>query len=51
MTITLDNVSSLLHLPILSQFPTYVSLEYNEVAKNLVKLLGVEEARGKVEMR
>ena len=51
MTITLDDVSSLLHLPILGQFPTYVPLEYNEAATILTELLGVEEARGKAEMR
>ena len=38
MTITLDDVSSLLHLPILGQFPTYVPLEYNGVAKILAEL-------------
>ena len=51
MTITLDDVSSLLHLPILGQFPTYVPLEYNRVATILAELLGAEEARGKAEMR
>ncbi|XP_068498556.1 protein MAIN-LIKE 2-like [Phaseolus vulgaris] len=50
MTITLDDVSSLLHLPILGQFPTYVPLEYNGAATILTELLGVEEARGKAEM-
>ncbi|XP_068498257.1 protein MAINTENANCE OF MERISTEMS-like [Phaseolus vulgaris] len=44
MTITLDDVSSLLHLPILGQFPTYVPLEYNGAATILTELLGVEEA-------
>jgi len=51
MTKTLDDVSSLLHLPILGQFPTYVPLEYNGVATVLAKLLRVEEGRGKAEMR
>jgi len=51
MIITLDDVSSLLHLPILGQFPTYVPLEYNGAATILTELLGVEEARGKTEMR
>ena len=51
MTITLDDVSSLLHLPILGQFPTYVPLEYNGAAIILTELLGVEEAREKAEMR
>jgi len=51
MTITLDDVSSLLHLPILGQFTTYVPLEYNEAATILAELLGVDEARGKAEMR
>ena len=50
-TITLDDVSSLLHLPILGQFPTYVPLKYNGVATILAELLGVDEARGKAEMR
>ncbi|XP_068461722.1 protein MAIN-LIKE 2-like [Phaseolus vulgaris] len=51
MTITLDDVSSFLHLPILGQFPTYVPLEYNGAATILTELLGVEEARGKAKMR
>ncbi|XP_068504193.1 protein MAIN-LIKE 2-like [Phaseolus vulgaris] len=51
MTITLDDVSSLLHLPILGQFPTYVPLDYNGAATILAKLLGVDETRGKAEMR
>jgi len=51
MTITLDDVSSLLHLPILGQFPTFVPLEYNEAATILAELLGVDETRGKAEMR
>ncbi|XP_068492245.1 protein MAIN-LIKE 2-like [Phaseolus vulgaris] len=51
MTITLDDVSSLLHLPILGQFPTCVPLEYNGAATILTELLGVEEAREKAEMR
>jgi len=51
MTITLDDVSSLLHLPILGQFPTYVLLRYNVVATILAELLGVEEGHGKIEMR
>ncbi|XP_068498987.1 protein MAIN-LIKE 2-like [Phaseolus vulgaris] len=51
MTITLDDVSSLLHLPILGQFPTYVPLEYNGAATILAELLGVDETRGKAEMR
>jgi len=51
MTITLDDVSSLLHLPILGQFPTYVPLEYNGSATILVELLRVDEVREKAEMR
>jgi len=51
MTITLDDVSSLLHLSISGSFPMYVPLEYNGVATILTELLGVEEARGKVEIR
>ncbi|XP_068466394.1 protein MAIN-LIKE 2-like [Phaseolus vulgaris] len=51
MTISLDDVSSLSHLPNLGQFPTYVPLEYNEVEIILVELLGVGEARGKTEMK
>jgi len=51
MTITLDDVSFILHLSILGQFPTYMPLEYNGVAKILAELLGVEETRGKDEMR
>jgi len=50
-TIALDDVSSLLHLHILGQFPTYVPLEYNEVAIVLTRLLGMDEGRGKAEMR
>jgi len=51
MTITLDDVSSLLHLPNLGQFPTYVPLEYNRATTILTKLLGVEEVCGKAEIR
>ena len=51
MTITLDDVSSFSPLPNSGQFPTYVTLEYNEAAIILVELLGVGEARGKAEMK
>jgi len=46
MTVTLDNVSSLLHMPILRKFAKYIPLEYNGVATILV-----EEGRVKAEMR
>jgi len=50
-TITLDDMSSLLHLPILGQFPTYVPLEYGGVVNVFMELLGVDEGHGKDEMR
>jgi len=48
MTITLAYVSSLLHLPILGQFPTYVPLEYNGAATILAELLGWMRLRGRL---
>jgi len=51
MTITLDDVSSILHLPIVGQFPTYDALNHN-VAKNmLMELLGTSETNSNEELR
>jgi len=49
--ITLDDVSSILHLPIVGQFPTYDVLDHN-VAKNmLMELLGTSETNANEELR
>jgi len=42
MTITLNDVSSLLHLSIVGQFCSYVTLYFTLTSSILVKLLGVE---------
>ena len=39
-TITLDDVSSILHLPIVGQFPTYDALNHNLAKNMLMELLG-----------
>jgi len=51
MTITLDDVSTLLHISIVGQFCTYVPLEFAAAAIVLVDLLGVEQADATSEMR
>jgi len=51
MTITLNNVSSLLHIPIVSQFFTYITLEYMRALSLMVELLGVNKSDANAEMR
>jgi len=51
MTITLDDVSALLHLPIVGQFCPLVQLEFAPAIRLLVELLGVEESKTIAEMR
>jgi len=45
MSITLDDVSSLLHLPTVGQFPIFDEVDNNEARALLVELLGVDEGR------
>jgi len=40
MTITLDDVSCILHIPIVGEFLTYITLELIKAADLLVELLG-----------
>jgi len=49
VTITLDDVASLLHLPIIGAFHTFETLYVNETVLMLVELLEVsgDEARAK----
>jgi len=51
MTIMLDDVLCILHIPVVGQFPTYATLEFGEVADILFELLGVEFGIGKTEMK
>ena len=53
MTITLDDVSYILHIPIVGQFLTYEALSYDEAkAKDLlIKLLGVSETKANEELK
>jgi len=51
MSISLDDVSCLLHIPIMGRFPICYNLEFGEAAEVLVDLLGVQSSDGKKEMR
>jgi len=51
ISITLDDVSCLLHLPIVGQFLTYDNLYNSEFYAVLLELLGVEDGSANVEMR
>ena len=51
MTITLDDVSSILHISIVGQFPTYAALDYDETKDLLMELLGVSETRANEELK
>ena len=51
MTITLDDVSSILHIPIVGQFPTYEALSYDEAKDLLIELLGVSETKANEELK
>ncbi|WVY89472.1 hypothetical protein V8G54_034986 [Vigna mungo] len=50
MTITLDDVSTLLHLPVLGQFCDLEELEFEEARTTLVDLLGVDGGTTGAEM-
>jgi len=50
MSITLDDVSSLLHLPTIDQFSIFDEVDNNEARALLVELLGVEEGPANVEL-
>ena len=49
MTITLDDVSSLLHLPITGAFYTYEGIDSYGVVEKLVDLLGVRASEARAE--
>ena len=51
MTITLDDVSSILHIPIVGQFPTYEVLSHDEANDLLIELLGVSETQANEELK
>ena len=50
MTITLDDMASLLHLPIVRAFHTFELLYVDDIVDMLVELLEVSAAEGRVEM-
>ena len=50
MSITLDDVSSFLHLPIVGQFPIFDEVNNNETRALLVELLGIEEGPANAEL-
>ena len=49
MTITLDDVASLLHLPIIGVFHTFDALDVDQVVELLVKLIEVATQEAKDE--
>ena len=51
MTVTLDDVSSILYILIVGQFPTYEALSYDEVKDLLIELLGVLETKANKELK
>jgi len=51
MRISLDDVSCLLHIPIIGQFPTSTNLKFGEAVALLIELLGVQSSNGKAEIR
>ncbi|XP_017420349.1 protein MAIN-LIKE 1 [Vigna angularis] len=51
MTVTLDDVMNLLHLPIMGQFCEVEELEYDEARSHIMDLLGVDHAKASVEMK
>lgn len=48
---TLDDVSSLLHLPIIGQFYNIEELEFEEAQSAIVKLIGMDHVRASAEMK
>ncbi|XP_047177868.1 protein MAIN-LIKE 1-like [Vigna umbellata] len=51
MSVTLDDVHNLLHLPIMGQFCDVEELEYDEARSHLMDLLGVDRAKASAEMK
>ena len=51
ISITLDDVSCLLHLPIMGQFPTFDSLDNSGALLVMSELLGVQSGPANAEMR
>ena len=51
MMITLDDMLSILHIPIVGQFPTYETLSYDEAKDLLIELLGVLESQANEELK
>lgn len=48
---TLDDVSSLLHLPIIGQFYNIEELEFEEARSIIVEIVDVDGGKASVEMR
>jgi len=48
--ITLDDMTSLLHIPIIGQFSTYIALEYEEACWILIEQLKIKESDVNIEM-
>ena len=51
MKITLDDVSSILHLPVVGQFPTYDVMDHNAAKNMLMELLGISKIDANEELR
>jgi len=51
MMITLDDVSSLLHLPIMGQFPMFDRLDNSGVLDVMLKILGVPDGLANAALR
>ncbi|BAU02127.1 hypothetical protein VIGAN_11156300 [Vigna angularis var. angularis] len=51
MSVTLDDVHNLLHLPIMGQFCEVEELEYDEARSHLMDLLGDDRAKVSTEMK
>ncbi|XP_052731197.1 protein MAIN-LIKE 1-like [Vigna angularis] len=51
MTVTLDDVMNLLHLPIMGQFCEVEELEYDEARSHIMELLGVDHDKASAEMK
>ena len=49
MTITLDDVASLLHLPVVGSFHSFELLHVDDAVEMLVELLEVSAAKARVE--
>ncbi|XP_047181966.1 protein MAIN-LIKE 1-like, partial [Vigna umbellata] len=51
MSVTLDDVMNLLHLPIMGQFCEVEELEYDEARSHIMELLGVDHSKASSEMK